>query len=286
MKNNVNDRRHSQPKVEVVLGAGGVKGLAHHGFWKALQAKRVAVGKVTGVSVGALDAAFFTNGWDPEPLTDLFLERLSKRFDPFLIAQCFGVPDLLSFMIGGCADLTRPLQAMVRDFNLKPNPQLRIVAYDILHRKPVIFEGEDYDLGLALAASCAMPGVLMPVKHFSNGSYTLLVDGAMYHRNPAQFCKGTAIVSRLGFATQPSEDYQLPIDLYMHLREMYYPLIHQPNDVDEDKHVVVTTEAADVAGLNFGVSKERCLRLVDEGYAAAVKALDKAIAAGKLASNG
>jgi hypothetical protein len=171
-----------------------------------------------GVSIGAVVAALFTNGKEPAEIGDilkeLFKNSIFDIFDPKnwvrnvrdgkqdwklwlkVIApplnplRWFGLPLL---------DMLPVMRELVEKYDLKPNPHLKIVAFDLIRRKPVVFEGTDYDLAVALAASCTVwgPAMMRPVPCWYKGSYYLLVDGGFFHPQPGILNEGRAIIAKL-----------------------------------------------------------------------------------------
>lgn len=274
--------KSSAKEIEIILGAGGIKGFGHIGVLKALEERNVAVGKITGVSVGSIVAALYTNGFSCDQLFELFLDSIKRRMDPALYFECVTIPDPLRAAIGGWLDLYRPLLSMVAKHKLKANSRLRIVSCDYFTHEPFAFEGEDYDLAKALAASCSLPTVFTPQWHQDGLRTRLLVDGAVYHYNPTDFSKAPAIVSMFRPASQPACDWQLPIDLYFHARELYWPIAGHRRHVDSERHVVIEIGLPTVAGLNFGLSRECCQRMVEDGYKTALAAIDEGIANGRI----
>ncbi len=181
--------------VELVLGAGGVKGYFHIGLLRAVEELGIKVGKLTGVSVGAIVATFYANGMSSNLILKLFLEAHETSGNPLLLASAVTVPDMRSFLVGmSFLSLEKPWEEAVERLGLTPNDRLRIVACDARTKKPVLFEGTDYKLHAALSASGALPGVFLPVRYQG----MLLEDGACFHRNPDQFCTDPAVVSSLG----------------------------------------------------------------------------------------
>lgn len=274
--------RQPGESVDVVFGAGGVKGYGHIGVWKAIEELGIPVGTVTGASVGSIIAAFVTNGYGVEELTRAFNRGLNNRMNLGMFISTLSWGDPLSVMIGGPVDLSQPMREMVREFGLKPNKQLKIVAFDLIQKEPVVFEGEDYDLAAALTASCALPTVLRPVWYQDGARLRLLADGALYHYNPTCFSSAPAIVSTLKPASEWSREFQLPLDFYFHMRELYFPIAGHRRVVDPNLHIVVDCGLPDVAGLNFGVSAETCTRMIADGYKTALTVLADAIAKGRL----
>lgn len=71
----VSNRRYvaamtEREKVVLVLGGGGVKGVAHVGAWKALLEAGVEVAEIVGTSIGALIGASIAGGTEVEALED------------------------------------------------------------------------------------------------------------------------------------------------------------------------------------------------------------------------
>ncbi len=274
--------RQPGESVDVVLGAGGVKGFGHIGVWRKIVELGIPVGTVTGASVGSIIAAFVTNGYGVEELARVFHRGLNNRMNLGTVISALSWGDPLSVMIGGPVDLTQPMREMVREFGLKPNKQLKIVAFDLIAQEPVVFEGEDYDLATALTASCALPSVLRP-KWFQDGArLRLLADGALFHYNPTCFSTAPAIVSTLKPASEWPREVKYPIDWYFHMRELYFPIAGHRRVVDPNLHIVVDCGLPEVAGLNFGVSAETCDRMIADGYKTAHSVLTDAIARGRL----
>jgi NTE family protein len=55
--------------TSLVLSGGGVRGMAHIGFIKALQEHDIQIDRVAGSSAGALVGALFANGNSTEDIT-------------------------------------------------------------------------------------------------------------------------------------------------------------------------------------------------------------------------
>src|SRR5436190_626855 len=61
-------------KTVLVLGGGGIKGLAHIGAWKAIQEAGIRVDEIIGTSIGALVAVCIGAGMGWEELAPAALE--------------------------------------------------------------------------------------------------------------------------------------------------------------------------------------------------------------------
>ncbi len=292
-RKNGNRRTATSKEIELVLGGGGIKGFGHIGLLKALEERQVSIGTITGVSIGSVVAAFHTNGYTPEEINRIFIIEL-MGLDPDSLKRTLHLPSTARLLKRGFVDLGELFRKIVDKYELKPQPNLRILAYNVLKAEPVLFEGTDYDLSKAISASCAIPGVMRPVWHGRNQSSGkpqarcrhgesedgILVDGGVHHPNPGEFSEGTAIISKLGFASSlPS--LPMPIfDLGFHLLEMFWSFALSWYFADPEDHLVIQTGLPDVACLSFGLAPEKCKEMVKFGYRQACRSLDPAIKKG------
>ena len=218
----------NQDDVDLILAAGGIKGFYHLEVVEEILFAGIIIGMITGASVGAIIATFLTNGYSPKQIKKIFIEGLSGHNSLMNALKALSMPDPLSFMIGGMLDLRPGIAEMVKEFNLKPNKRLRIVACDWITQTPVVFEGEDYDLTTAIAASCSLPGVFRPIWHMGKFGPQLLVDGAMYHHSPPDFSPKPAIFSTFRAATRMPTDWQGEFENYFHDVQRVFMLTWRP----------------------------------------------------------
>ena len=195
---------HSQkrPAVVLTLGGGANRGASHLGFLQFFEEHEVPIKSITGVSIGSIVAAMYLNGVPLNVIKRAFVEDIS--FPPLSTAVRAILPSLNPLRILGLIDIIPLIRHLVKKYDLKPQPGLRMTAYDVLRLEPIVFEGLDYDITLALAASCSVPGLMRPVYVSQGGKRRLLVDGGVYHPHPGRDngsndgSKGTkTIVSKL-----------------------------------------------------------------------------------------
>jgi hypothetical protein len=285
--------------IEMLLMGGGARGPGHCGLLKALDERRISVGMVSGISIGSCVAALWTNGYDWERILKIMRAGMARlnplNPDPALLEH-----GPFSYKIGArkFINLHQLFSDIQAEHHLKPNERLRILAYDILRRKPVVFEGLDYDLPLALAASCAIPGImsmiwqgrkdqsgLIDLFHawWHDHGDQLLVDGGVHSFEPDYFCNRPAIVSKIGFASgwPKSGDNLTPFVYIWHLAEMLLGKFFDKDDPDS-KHITVRVGLPDVCALAFGLPAARAQEMVDHSYRQACTVFDAAIAKGLL----
>jgi patatin-like phospholipase/acyl hydrolase len=273
-------------KVDIVLGGGGIKGYAHVGFLKAVEARSIPIGDIIGVSIGSVVATFYANGYSPDRI-DQILSAVLQRLDPDMLARALRSLGKPRRLLKGGADLSSLFRELCTTYKLEPKDNLKIVAFNVRKRKPVVFQGSNYDLPSALTASCSVPGVMRPVWYEHDDSVSKehgkhhLVDGGVYHPHPTEFCGRRAVVSRLGHARRLPKEKVAAADMIYHLLEMAATVITDRffGKVGEG-HLVIRTGLPCVASLNFHPSEKTCRKMVEYGYKKACEGLDSAIESG------
>jgi predicted acylesterase/phospholipase RssA len=189
----------TQPEgIPIVLGGGGMRGASLLGFLDFLEDEGVICQDFTGVSIGSIVAAFYTNGYSTKQIRQVFIDELCKP-SWTLMWQSLIPPvfNPLRMFCGGFVNMVPFMTYLVEKFGLKTRDNLRIIAFDLLAREPVVFEGHDFPLEIALTASCAVPGMVRPVPYEKDGRHYMLVDGGVYHPQPGKFCNTPAIIAKL-----------------------------------------------------------------------------------------
>lgn len=141
-------------KIALVLGAGSSRGFAHIGVLKVLETNKIPIHMIVGTSVGSFVGSLYASGFDSFQLQKLsFSIKEEDIIDTMLIPdQGFVKGEKIEEFINK-AVMFAPLEKM----NIPFFP----VATDIQSGKEVIFvSGET---GLAVRASCAIPGIFRPV---------------------------------------------------------------------------------------------------------------------------
>jgi hypothetical protein len=274
-------KKKSCPRnIEVVLGAGGIKGFGHLGFLRYLEEERVKIGTLTGISIGSLVAAFYANGYKADEIAEIMSAEMDHPDLKVAIQAVLPPVNPLRWLAGGFVNLQPAMRHLVDRYRLQPQENLRIVAYNVWKRQPVVFEGIGYDLATAISASCSIPAVMRPIWNSTDAvaGSGLLVDGGVHHLHPVEFCSGPAVVSKLGPATR-FPPRSLPVPLWgAHVAEMLSSLllgIHSSDPHGDD--IVIDVARPDIGGLDFGLPRTVWMELVEYGYAQAKQALSEPI---------
>lgn len=152
-------------RIALVLGAGASKGFAHVGVLKILENSKVPIHMIVGTSVGSFVGSLYAYGYDAYGLQKIALSL--ERSD---VAE-LTIPDN-GFLKGErLRDYinTKVRQSPLESFKIP----FYAVATDIKTGNSVVFNSGNP--GMAVQASCAIPGVFQPAR-FSGASY---VDGGV-----------------------------------------------------------------------------------------------------------
>jgi NTE family protein len=160
------------PSIGLALGGGFARGIAHIGVLKVLEDEKIPIDFVAGTSVGALIGAAYCSGVSPAEL-----EQVAARVR---------FRDLARWTVSryGFATNQRMIGFLNRILKVKTFEELRIplavTATDFASGEGVVFRSGP--LADPVRASCAYPGVFLPVKVDNR----LLVDGMLAHSLPSQ----------------------------------------------------------------------------------------------------
>ena len=160
------------PAIGLALGGGFARGIVHVGILKVLEEENIPVRFIAGTSVGALIGAAYCSGVTPAELVQIASRVRFRDLARWTLSR-YGFATNLRMT----SFLNRILK--VKTFEELHTP-LAITATDFTTGEGVVFRSGA--LADAVRASCAYPGVFLPVK--VNGR--LLVDGMLAHSLPSQ----------------------------------------------------------------------------------------------------
>lgn len=226
-----------RPRIGLVLGGGGARGIAHIGVLKELERLQVPVDAIAGTSMGAIVGSLYASGKSSDELealvqridwADAFVdaprrERLSfrrKQDDAaypigFEVGVRDGEVQLPKGLIQG-----QKLQLILReellhvshivDFDELPIP-FRAVASDIESGEAVVM-GEG-DLALAARASMSAPGIFSPAQVDGR----TLVDGGLVGNLPIDVARemgvDVVIAVDVEFPLYPDDKLQSALEI-------------------------------------------------------------------------
>ena len=159
-------------KVGLVLGSGGVRGLAHIGVIKKLLEHNIPIDFIAGSSIGAWVGAHYALFQDVKKLEEYTLEKKKEKIISFL------EPTLKGGFVKG-DKVEKLLDEWLEGASFKDTKiPLGIVATDLITGETVLFkEGK---LSSAIRASISIPTLFTPVKYGKK----FLVDGGISNPVP------------------------------------------------------------------------------------------------------
>jgi NTE family protein len=195
-------------KVGLALGGGGARGLAHVGVLRAFQREGIEIDCIAGTSMGALLGAMYTQSLDCDAVLERFRKYLqSKEFrktnPEFLQDSPFEESASRGGIFHGFAslikkgffysqslrkrapiseeDFAQNINLLLEDIRLEETRiPFAAVALDLNEGKEVVLRRGS--MRMAVSASCAIPGILPPIK-FEDRE---LVDGGWVDRVPVR----------------------------------------------------------------------------------------------------
>ncbi len=156
--------------VGLALGGGGGRGIAHIGVLAELEAARIPVHVIAGTSVGSLIAVLYAAGLTPRQMLALAMQtNWGDLVQPVM-------PRV------GLVSATR-MESLVNEIlysaKLEELPiPVAAVACDLYSGREVVLR--QGNAALAVKASCAVPGIFLPVPHKD----MLLADGGIVNGVP------------------------------------------------------------------------------------------------------
>lgn len=223
-------------KVQLVLGSGGARGIAHIGVIQRLLEDGYEIVEVVGCSMGAVVGGMYCSGHMQE-----YTEWLLKQSKTD-IYRLFDITFSLQGLVKG-ERIFGVLKQMAgeRDIEKLPVP-FTAVATDMLSRTEIHFtEG---NLFKALRASTGIPGVFTPVA--DNGR--LYVDGAVLNPLPVDVLKRRRDVSIIAVnlngameadvipvpAPEPEQNEQ---DLWARLRGYFSDTVKSDTEIEQPEPI-------------------------------------------------
>ena len=154
-----------KPTVGLALGGGFARGLAHIGILKVLEEEGIPVNFIAGTSVGSVIGAAYCSGISARELEEIAALVRFKDFARWTLSR---------YGFASNDRMARFLNKMLRCRTFEDlKIPLAVAATDFTSGEGVVFRSGP--LGDAVRASCAYPGMFLPV----NINGRLLVDGML-----------------------------------------------------------------------------------------------------------
>ncbi len=221
----------NRPKIGLVLGGGGARGLAHIGVLEWLEEHHIPVDYIAGTSMGGVVGGLYATGMKPAHLRALVngidwdeVLRGTPSYEKSVLRRKQDRREYAGLQLGWNNDGIRLGAGLngghfvrlifdrvalpywqVRDFDKLPIP-FRCVAADLVTAEMVVLR--DGGIAEALRATMAIPGLFTPVQHGS----AILIDGGVLNNLPTDVVKamGADVIIAVDVSTplRASKDLQ------------------------------------------------------------------------------
>jgi NTE family protein len=245
-------------RIAVVLGAGASKGFAHIGVLKILENNKVPIHMIVGTSVGSFVGSLYAYGFDAYSLQKIALSIERSDVGELTIPDNgFLKGERLRDYIN-----TKVRQTPIEKFKIP----FYAVATDIRSGESVVFKSGN--TGMAVQASCAIPGVFQPAR-FSGNSY---VDGGVVKPLAADIARNYGADAVIAVDISSGVDSAVPastIETIMKSIQIMYTRMTLLTVGDAD--VVIKPNVSFVGSVDFNHRNEAIM----EGEKAAMAAMPK-----------
>lgn len=252
-----------RPKIALVLGGGGARGLAHIGVLKVLEEEKVPVDIVVGTSVGALIGALYCSG-----ISMGKIERIGEDVRWNNITNLKSITLLRLLLSEQLLSTKKMEEYLSKNIGNKSFDELSktfaCVATDINTGEMIVMK--EGDVAFAARASATIPGVFAPAEF----RHRYLVDGGISSNIPTDIAKllGADIIIAVPVSADISKSNVS--NVMMTLTQAIYiqgRLLDKERLKDAD--IVIRPKVGEISIVDLGRSKE----CIDAGVLAARKAI-------------
>lgn len=200
---NTKSTKSTAPKVTLVLGSGGIRGISQIGILEVLHEAGIPIDHIVGCSIGALTGSLYADKLDLEQVYEIALNVVPTGY----CYRTFGIPSLRKGLRGkGFFNMERLKKILDKNLTSKTFEELKVpfsvVATNVHEGELKLFSKGP--LLAPLCASAAIPGIFEPIV-IDDAHY---VDGAVVSALPVQLVKdsGADITIAVNVRTSSSPD--------------------------------------------------------------------------------
>jgi NTE family protein len=252
-------RRDETPvRIGIALGGGFARGIAHLGVLRAFEANHVPLAAIAGVSAGSIVAAAYASGSTLAEIEQVARSMRFKDVARWTISR-FGLAETDRMV----AFLKRALKSCRFEDMRIP---LAVVASDLTTGQPAVFR-DTGDVCAAVRASCAYPGLFLPVRHEGR----LLVDGLISMQVPAAPLRSMGVTHVVSVALRP-EQITNPRSVLCVVNRCFQIYAERTQaEWRRESALVIEPEVSDISWDSFA----SCGRLIEAGERAALEAMPR-----------
>ncbi|MEC0333290.1 patatin [Paenibacillus macerans] len=250
-------------KIGLVLGGGAVRGLAHLGVLKVFDKHGIPIDCIAGTSMGGAIGGLYAAGISPGDIEELIRTTPKYRLIDLGIRRRGLIGgDSIYNTVQGLMKRHGKEALQIEDFPIR----FKAVSVDLITGKQVIIDRGD--IGLALRATTAFPGVFAPVM----AEEKMLVDGGVLNNLPVEELKSEGLDLIIAVDVAREHEPKLPRNMVEVVYRSYSLMTAERKRTSlRLANWVIRPEVGHIAAFDFSKSQE-CIRA---GEAAAERIIDE-----------
>lgn len=252
-----------RPKIALVLGGGGARGLAHIGVLKVLEQESIPIDFVIGTSVGSIIGALYCAGMKISEI-----ERLGENTGWDKLTNISGAALVKLLMAESLLSTKKTERYLGKFLGDKRFEDLDIpfacVAADVQTGEKIVFK--EGDVLKAIRASSTVPGLFKPVEY----RHRFLVDGGLVDNLPTDVAKmmGADIIIAVPVDADFSK-YKLENVLQILNQAIYIQGKVMGEELEKNSDILIEPHVKDITAMDLWRSEE----CIDAGEKAARKVI-------------
>ena len=255
-------RESAGPKIGLALGGGFARGIAHIGVLRVLEQNKIPIRAIAGVSSGSIVAAAFASGTSADEIEKV---ALSMKFRD--VARW-------TLNLRGLAGNDRMVKFLARLLKVTRFEDMKIplaiVATDLRRGKPVTFRDKG-DVIFPIRASCAYPGLFLPVRHAGK----LLVDGFVSMEVPADPVRAMGSDRVISVAIPASDGIEDYGNMFSVVSRCFQVMSMRTENSWRRHSSLVISPAANGLTWNSFADAKKLIELGEQAALAAIPAINK-----------
>ncbi|HIU64686.1 MAG TPA: patatin-like phospholipase family protein [Candidatus Avacidaminococcus intestinavium] len=247
-----------EPRIALVLGSGGLRGLAHVGVLSVLEENNIKPDLITGCSIGSLIGALICAGHDSQTLMKLARALGRKSWIEF-------VADKLGFVASDKVYEIVTILTQNRRIEELDIPFAAVATDLTLGKEHVFYTGKAAD---AVCSSISVPGLFVPYRY---GGHQM-VDGALINPTPVNIAKkmGADLIIAVDLAfVSTVEEVNNFFDVILRSLDIMEKGLHHYNGLEQSCDVLIRPQLNECRVTDF--------QKIEECYEAGRLAAEKAL---------
>lgn len=258
-------------KYGLCLSGGGIKGVCHIGVLKAFEEAHIKFDCISGTSSGSIVASMYAAGFTAEEMYEIFkkyAKQISKTNYIIILKLICGIIFRRKIIIEGLNDGKKIKQILNRELLKKNifsisdlNIPLLIPSVDLEDGTIYLFSSvkdkrkysdevitiNNIDIGSAVQASCAYPGIFSPMDYRNKK----LVDGGIRENIPWKQLKNIGVEKIISIVFENEKREKIDINMLDCITKSMGILMHELYNYEiEDIDYILKIKTKDVSLLD------------------------------------